>query len=163
MADKTTFDLRKEVQAMIHRAIDSTVNYSGEEYELNKHNWIQITTDRIIAAVMQSLPDPIDIKSKYETDHMGGIYVNVGADETPEHNERQLEHLAIYQADQGWNHFFGTYTEYLRGLYMLPESMIQSKNEEYGNEARQESNGSEGRNNSEDSDESDNQEPSKVR
>lgn len=157
------FDLRKEVSQMISRAIDSSVNYSGKEYDLNRHNWVQITTDRVIAAVMQSLPEPIDIKTKYETDQVGGIYVNIGADESPEHNERQLEHLAIYQSDQGWNHFFITYTDYLRGLYILPESMIQSKNEEHRDESGGQNPISKSGFEPKDSDESDNQEPSKVR
>lgn len=123
------FDLRKAVAQYVSRAIDSSVNYSGKEYDLNRHNWTQITTDRIIAAMMNALPEPIDVQSKYELGPKGGIYVNI--DEDGEHNEQQLDYLANFQADQGWNNYYKEITDYLRDLYTVPDSMIQSEHEQH--------------------------------
>lgn len=145
------FDLRKEVVAMVHRAIDSTKHYNGSEYDLNRHNWEQITTDRIIAAVMQSLPEPVDIKAKYETGPDNGIFVNVGNDNSPESNEQQLDYLASYQTDQGFNKFYFDYSNYLRGLYTIPEPVVQSEHEQSE------------RFHGESDEDSNNKEPSKVR
>lgn len=151
MADTQLFDLRKEIVAMVHRAIDSSKHYSGEEYDQNRHNWEQITTDRIIAAVMQSLPDPIDIRSKYETD-AGGLFVNIGPDNTDSENDRQIDYLAAYQMDQGFNKYYFTYADYLKRLYTVPQNVVQSEHEQ------RESIHREG-----ESDSPDDKEPSKVR
>ncbi len=157
---------------MVARAIDSTQNYSGEEKQQNNNNWIQITTDRILAAVMESLPLPVDVASKYETGKAGTIFIDVGGDNNEDKNKAELDFLASYQSDQGWNHFYFDYCNYLRSLYSLHNGVIQSGHEEYEDEFKrrlygttsgQESHGSQGGKQQEDSDESDNSEPSKVR
>lgn len=126
------FDLRKEVSQVVSRAIDSSVNYSGKEFDQNRHNWVQITTDRILSSIVQSLPEPVDVRSKYETGNHGGLFVNI--DGKDEEKERQLDLLSSYQMDQGWNQYFAIYTDYLRRLYTDPQSVIQSKNENNGNQ-----------------------------
>lgn len=135
------FDLRKAVQQYVSRAIDSSVNYTGKEYDLNRHNWTQITTDRIIAAVMNCLPEPVDVRSKYEMGDQRGIFVNIGSDESPEHNEQQIDYLAQYQADQGWNNYYGELTDYLKALYTLPSDVVQSDYERDGFHRTSESDG----------------------
>lgn len=157
-------NLRREVQSMIHRAIDSTVNYTGKEYELNKSNWIQITTDRVIAAIMQSLPPPIDIKNKYETDEDNGIYINIQSDNKHDKNENQLDYLSIFQQDQGWNKFYIEYSNYLTSLYNTPNNVVSSEHEEHRNESSEGTvHGSEEGPQSGQSDPPEDSEPSKVR
>lgn len=121
-----SFDLRSEVQKMISRAIDSSVNYTGDEYDDNRHNWTQITTDRVVEAVIKSLPEPIDIKQKYETDSKGGILVNIVPSNTEAENKTQLDFLSEYQKDQGWNNFYFSYCNYIRQLYNDPQGVVQS-------------------------------------
>lgn len=149
------FDLRKEVEAYISRAIDSSMNYSGEEGQQNRWNWVQITTDRIVAAVMNSLPEPVDINHKYETDSKG-ILIQL-SDGNKEHNDTQIEYLGKFAEDQGWNKYFFAYTDYLKGLYSLPDTMVQSQYDKDDNS--EEVTIHRGDPNEEDSD----QEPSKVR
>lgn len=122
-------DLRKEVEGFISRAVDSVKHYNGQEYDQNRHNWVQITTDRIIYAVMNSLPDPIDVRTKYETDRAGGIALDI-THEDDEHDKQQMDYLANYAEDQGFNKYYFAYTEYLRGLYNTPGGVIQSGNEQ---------------------------------
>jgi len=117
-------NLRDEIGAYISRAVDSTVNYSGLEYDLNRHNWVQITTDRVLAAVMQSLPPPVDIKAKFETDKERGIFVHIDEDEKK--NKLQIDHLAAFSEDQGYNKYYFEYTDLLRDLYTIQQNVIQS-------------------------------------
>lgn len=138
------YDLRKEISKMVSRAIDSSVNYSGEEYDQNRHNWVQITTDRAIEAVLRSLPEPVDINSKYEG---AGLHFSINLEEitTP-----QLDFLCAHQHDQGYNHYYQDYTYYLKELYSPNSSVIQSENEQNGIHGEEDSDSS-------------NKEPSKVR
>lgn len=163
--NENTPNLRDQISQDISRAIDSTAQYTGKEYDQNRHNWVQITTDRVIAALMNSLPEPIDVPTKYEIQPGKTLpvsLINVEDDDTG-WNQRQLDMLSGFAGDNGWNRYYFEYTEYLKGLYTLPQPVIQSDYEEHRIETRGSNPNSEGGSQPEDSDESDNQEPSKVR
>lgn len=147
-------DLRKEIASWISRAIDSSVNYTGKEYDLNRHNWVQITTDRIIAAFMYSLPQPVDIQAKYETGPEG-IYVTVSSEEEENKNGDQLTYLAKFADDQGYNRCIWEIQDYLKRLYTLPDPVLQSGHEqtEFSESGPQQEN----------PDQPDDKEPSQVR
>lgn len=158
-------NLREQIARDISRAIDSTIHYSGKEYDLNRHNWVQITTDRIVAAVMYSLPEPVDIPTKYEIKPGTQLPVTlVDPEKDDSWNQRQLDILTHYSEDSGYNRYYFEYTDYLKALYTIPQPVIQSENEEHRNETRTgKVYGSEGGSQQEGSNESDNSEPSKVR
>lgn len=157
-------DLRDQISRDISRAIDSTVNYTGKEYDQNRHNWVQITTDRVIAALMNSLPEPIDVPTKYELPPGQSLPVTlVDPEEDREWNQQQLDMFSKFAMDNGFNRYYFEYVEYLRGLYTAPQSVVQSEHEEHRTETRGTNPNSEGGPQQEDSDESSNQEPSKVR
>lgn len=151
---ENTPNLRDRISADISRAVDSSTNYTGKEYDQNRHNWVQITTDRVIAALMSSLPEPVDVATKYEIPMGHTLPVTlVDPDDDSEHwNQTQLDLFSKYAMDNGFNRYFYEYTDYLRGLYTSPQAVVHSEHEH-----------SESRTQHEDSDESDNQEPSKVR
>lgn len=180
----TTHNLKAQISHDIARAIDSCINYTGEEKEQNTHNWVQITTDRAIGAIINSLPEPIDTPTKYEVQPGDTLVL-------PDTDEESLNYLSKFSGDNGYNRFFYEYLEYLQGLYRLPEGVLQSGHEQVQNgkdRLRQEGveestneerssrstnnrspSGSEqvqrdkGWNDSEEHDESDDKEPSKVR
>lgn len=162
-------NLRDQISQDILRAIDSTVNYSGNEQEQNRHNWVQITTDRVVAALMNSLPDPIDIPTKYEIKPGETLPITlIDPQESGTWNQQQLDYLTSYSQDSGYNRYYFEYTDYLRGLYMIPQPVLQSEHEEitgrlHGSSSRTEDKGSKGWDDSEDSEESGDKEPSKVR
>lgn len=119
----TTHNLKAQISHDIARAIDSCINYTGDEKEQNTHNWIQITTDRVIGAVINSLPEPIDTPTKYEI-APGDILL------LPDTDEDSLKYLSKFSGDNGYNRFFYEYLEYLQGLYRLPEGVLQSGHDE---------------------------------
>jgi len=97
-------DLRKIVEAYVDKAIDGTINYSGEDKDANRHIWVQLITDRIIGSFMGVLPDPIDIEAKYEADPSRGLTVRLKP-EDDEWNELQIEQMAHYASDRGYNDY----------------------------------------------------------
>lgn len=146
-------NLREQIAADISRAIDSSTNYSGKEYEQNRHNWVQITADRAIAAFVQSLPEPIDIEAKYEG-HNGGVDITLDGED----DRNMVDYLTAWANDCGFNYYYRAVMENMRRLYSPTSDMIQSGHEEHSEEQRSTSGPQQ-----EDSDESDNSEPSKVR
>lgn len=124
-------NLRDQIAKDISRAIDSSVNYGGDEYEQNRHNWVQITTDRAIAAFVSSLPEPIDIESKYELTDPRGPAITIHSEEDEEANHEQLVYLARYADDRGYNRYYTEMMAYLQALYNAPQPVIQSENEQH--------------------------------
>lgn len=154
-----TPNLRDQISQDISRAIDSTVNYSGKECDQNRHSWVQITTDRIVAAVANSLLDPVDVPAKYEIQAGQTLPVSlVDPDEDGDWNQDQLDLLSKYSSDNGFNRYYFEYTDYLKGLYSLPDGVLQSEHEQHTQE-----HGSSSGSQQEDPDQPNNSEPSKVR
>lgn len=97
-------NLRTKIGQHIARAIKSPDKDNPQDV----HNWLEITTDRIINEFISELPEPIDIDSKYELGKDGGVYVSVVAPETEgseEANGEQLTYLARYSDDRGYNRY----------------------------------------------------------
>lgn len=109
-------NLRDEIQTYIHRAIDSSKGYVGQEYDLNQHTWEQITTDRIIHALIRSLPEPVNLRQKYET------VLPDGTLPTDPENPSEIEQLAQYADDNGYN-------RYRRELVFFFESLYKPRND----------------------------------
>jgi hypothetical protein len=118
-------DFRNDIRTFIAAAIDGTTNYSGENYEQNKNNWLEISTDRIIGIYVKLLNQPVDIDQKYETSGQGGIWLNLD-DNVPEnekHNQEQLVHLAKYADDRGYNRYHDEMVDKL----MRPYTPLQNE------------------------------------
>lgn len=118
-------NLRDEVASYVSRAIDSTQNYEGEEKIENRHNWVQITTDRVISALVAHMPIPIDIESRYEL--LPGSTLPV---EVPEDTDaKQLDYLAAYSADQGYNKYYHDLMHQITGLYKAPSNDVSLRHD----------------------------------
>lgn len=122
-------NLKQQIAQDIARAIDSCIHYNGDEKEQNIHNWVQITTDRVIGAIINSLPEPIDTVSKYETPVGESVTISVGEDT----DELQLQMMSNWSSDNGYNRFYYEFLDYLRGLYISSDDVVQSKHEEVQN------------------------------
>lgn len=115
---RTPPNLRDEVGSLVSRAVDSVNGYEGEEYKDNRRAWVEMTSDRIMGAVMASLPSPIDIESKYELDTGGGVYVTVHSDQHQQTNNDQLTYLARFADDQGYNRYYQDFVAVLQKPYL---------------------------------------------
>lgn len=140
-------NLRNEVTKLIARAMES----SSDDPQ-SKHNLNQITTDRIISAIAESLPEPVDTDAKYETTREGGIWVTMNTEDERE-NKRNFELAQAFAEDVGWNKFRYMYTDYLQGLYRTDATMLQS---DHGKNYHQDRHGDE------EADQSDHPQPSQI-
>lgn len=117
-------NLKDKIAVQVSHAIQGTVEYPISQkvdlrnpnsavlikegmdgYYANRTAWINLTTEHILEEIIQSLPPEIDIASKYETDG-NGVYINLDTkNKSQEQNQEQLEFLASYADDRGWNRF----------------------------------------------------------
>ena len=148
----TKLDLRQQIERDIARAIDSSVNYSGDDYDMNKANWIQITTDRAIAAFVNALPEPVDVEAKYELLPGHGPAITVKSEQNEDENHEQMVYLARYADDRGYNRYHLELMGYLQGLYNPMKPVVQSEHDD-----------SKDRPQREETDEPEGERPSKVR
>lgn len=115
-------DLRTIVAAYVDKAIDGTINYSGKDPDTNRHIWVNLITDRIIGSFMGVLPEPVDLMSKYELDKVKGLSVTIDP-EDEQFNDLQLERLAHYAADDGYNN----YRYEVENIVMKPYNLQKQK------------------------------------
>ena len=111
--------LREEVALYVGTAMKANQDYTGNEPDLNFHNWVQIATDKIIKALLETLPTPIDIEAKYESNQHRGVWVAMG--EESKFDKDKLVYLARFADDCGYNryytHLIGKFgQEYLKNL-----------------------------------------------
>lgn len=144
-------NLREKVVKEIHRAVDGTIHYAGEEKAQNADNLIQIAADRSIGAFVEVLPEPVDLAAKYETDPTKGLQIRLGDEADEDQNGTQLTYLARFADDQGYNRYYRELMQILQSLYMVPHDVVQSEHEQRTSRTQQE-----------DSDQSGSNEPSKV-
>lgn len=118
-------NLRDEIVLYIHRAIDSSQEYEGEEKAQNRHSWEQITADRIIHAIIRGLPEPVDRKAKYEEFDGEGLSVQAGPDD-----EETMNYVCQFADDTGYNRYHKELIEMFSRLYRPVQDDVQSKYEE---------------------------------
>lgn len=109
MQHNRIMNIREEIAHVIAQAIDGSMNYTGDKRTQNAHNWTQIATDRVMGAVVEFMPKPVDIVNKYELDPQKGLYVSIQTENTPESfkkNQEQMFHVARFADDQGYNRYW---------------------------------------------------------
>lgn len=115
--------LRDDVAHYVDQAIRGSAQYKGNDPDLNRNNWVQIVTDRIIGSFVAFLPPPVDIDGKYENTSKKGLYVAVGADSSYRKNQEQLMYLSRYASDKGYNSYYEEIMEKFSGMYGLNKSL----------------------------------------
>lgn len=93
-------DIRTQIGSQVARAITSSKDSPEDQ-----RYWVALTTDNIIKTILKFMPEPIDIESKYEVGSGEGVYVTVGPEQAEHQNERQLQYLARFADDQGYNRY----------------------------------------------------------
>lgn len=114
--------LRDKIAVEVSHAIQGTIEHPSKEvndYYQNRANWVNIATDSIISAVTEFLPDAVDISSKYELSAEHGVFVNIGTDQDEERNGAQLEYLARFADDKGYNRYRAEVLDKIEKLYKV--------------------------------------------
>lgn len=117
-------NLREEIVQYIHRAIESSTGYEGDEKAQTQHAWEQITADRIIHAVIRELPMPIDRAAKYEEFDGDGINVTVDSEDP-----NSVAYLCQFADDTGFNRYHKEMMGFFQNLYKSPQTSVQSEYE----------------------------------
>ena len=94
----------------------------------NRHSWVQITTDRIVAAVANSY-STVDVPAKYEIQAGQTLPVSLVDPDETETGTKTNQTYSKYSSDNGFNRYYFEYTDYLKGLYSLPDGVLQSEHD----------------------------------
>ncbi len=105
--------IRTSIGQHIKRAIMSTQQDNDPQ---NVHNWVEISTDRIINEFLSSLPEPIDVQAKYEIPATGVVPVQLS---NLEEDGEAILHLQRYADDTGYNRYRQELVHSIKSLYNL--------------------------------------------
>lgn len=90
--------IRKEISQLVARAQKSVSDDPQDNHNLN-----QITTDRIMALFMGSLPSEVDVDAKYELNGAPISLILDSVNRSEEQNLEQVVHIARFADDNGFN------------------------------------------------------------
>jgi hypothetical protein len=117
-------DLRKYVEIRIREAIRGIITDESSDPEYIKQNvnlWIQILTDQILTGFRDFLPERKDIFGKYEVSEGSGIHVQLSDTGNETRDSYQLNLLADYASDEGYNRCRKDILAKLQRLYNAKE------------------------------------------
>ena len=127
-------NLRDIIAMNVSHAIQGTIEHSDrgstpmdkmEDYYQNRANWVNMATDNIIDAFVEFIPRPVDLEGKYEVGGKNGVYINIAANKSPNHNGEQLAFLARYSDDKGFNRYYDLLMFQLKSLYKTDTAKVK--------------------------------------
>lgn len=128
-----TKDLRtyimESIEVAIHKVMDMP-RETPEEYEefrINRSMWVNMVADRILSGFHEFLPEPVDMDGKYEDAPYSGLHIQLskkrnGRDDIADGN--QLDFLAAYAHDAGYNQYHIDVLRQLESLYKSGEKVL---------------------------------------
>lgn len=114
--------LRDTIHLQVSQAIQGTVEFPQkgiDAYYQNRHNWVQLATDNIMKAFVQSIPEAVDVAKKYELHPEKGLHIKITEDD--EHNDAMMEYLSNFSHDNGWNEYRYEVISSIQNSYRLQD------------------------------------------
>jgi hypothetical protein len=130
LRDKIAVNVSHAIQGTIEYPVKQKVDLSDpnsaklikenmEDYYQNRANWVNIATDAILEAFDEFLPAPVEMNLKYELSGDSGVHVVLKNDRTETENSSQLEYLARFADDKGFNRCVDDIRARMKDLYRV--------------------------------------------
>jgi len=113
-------NLRQIIAMNVSAAIQGTREYKAmgvDDYYQNRANYVNMATDNIIRSFIAELPDYVDIGEKYEQGDISGVILDVSAGRSESWNQEQLNYLARYADDRGFNRAIYEIVDNIESIY----------------------------------------------